>query len=150
MVTQTTPLADLYQQDETAWLEEMVRLLAAGRLEQLDVENLRELLADMARRDRRAVYNRLVVLLTHLLKWQHQPEQRSNSWRGTILSQRRRLRLLLESGTLRNYAAAVLPEVYLEARAQAAAESGLPLGTFPTEQVRSVDELLAADEEGNE
>jgi hypothetical protein len=97
----------------------------------------------MARRDRREVYSRLVVLLTHLLKWDHQPERRSGSWRGTILAQRRELRLLLESGTLRNHAIESLPEAYQEARAQAAAETGLPVTTFPADREYSIDELIA-------
>ena len=65
-----------------------------GRAE-MDYQNLSEYLADMARRDRREVFSRLVVLLSHLLKWEHQPEKRSGSWRGTILEQRRELRQLL-------------------------------------------------------
>jgi len=151
MVTRTTTsLPTLYEQDETAWLDEMARLVAERRVEELDLANLGEFLSDMAKRDRRAVYNRLAVLLTHLLKWEHQPDQRTNSWRGTIRSQRRKLRLLLESGTLRNHAAAILPEVYQEARAQAAAETGLPIATFPAESRQSVDELIAPEaEEGN-
>jgi hypothetical protein len=141
-------LSALYQEDETAWLEIMARLVAERRLEELDYANLSEFLADMARRDRREVYSRLVVLLTHILKWEYQPEMRSGSWRGTLMSQRRELRLLLESGTLRNHAAAVLADAYQEAREQAAAETGLPLEPFPAECAASVEELIAREEGG--
>src|SRR5438876_941199 len=99
-----SPLGALYEQDETAWLEQMADLVAQRRFEELDHEHLQEYLLDMARRDKREVFNRLVVLLAHLLKWEHQQEQRSNSWRGTIVLQRRELRQLLESGTLRRHA----------------------------------------------
>ena len=78
----------------------------------------------MAKRDRREVSSRLVVLLMHLLKWDHQPTERTGSWRGTILEQRRELRELLESGTLYNHALAVLPKAYADACKQAAAETG--------------------------
>ena len=88
-----------------------------------------------------------MILLTHLLKWEYQPEKRSGSWRGTILSQRRELRLLLESGVLRNHAIASLAEAYQEAREQAAAETELPPETFPINQERSVDELIARESE---
>src|SRR5437764_9918061 len=101
-------LTELFEHDETAWLECMADLVAQRRYDELDHQNLSEYLQDMARRDKREVFSRLVILLTHLLKWDHQPEQRSNSWRGTILSQRRELRLLLESGSLRRYASEVL------------------------------------------
>jgi hypothetical protein len=67
------------------------------------------------------------------------------SWRGTILEQRRELRLLLESGTLRNHAEAVLPDAYQEAREQAAAETGLDLNQFPADSAWSLDTLIARD-----
>jgi hypothetical protein len=102
----------------------------------------------MAKRDRREVYSRLVVLLTHLLKWQYQPDQRTGSWRGTILEQQRELRLLLESGTLRNHALASLAGAYADARKQAAAETDLARGTFPLESPWDLDGALAEQSEG--
>jgi hypothetical protein len=140
---ETLPLSVLYEQDETAWLEVMSHLAAEGRYAEMDHPNLSEYLADMAKRDRREVSSRLVVLLTHLLKWDYQPDQRSGSWRGTIMEQRRELRKLLESGTLHNHALAVLPEAYGDARKQAAAETGLVRGTFPAECSWDLEGLLA-------
>ena len=142
-------LSSLYHEDETAWLEAMARLVAERRFEEIDYEHLGEYLSDMARRDRREVYSRLVVLLTHLLKWEYQPEKRSGSWRGTILEQRRELRLLLESGVLRSHAIASLAVTYQEAREQAAAETGLPLETFPIQWEQSVDEVIARESESD-
>lgn len=133
----------LYEQDETGWLDAMSALAARGHHAEMDLPHLSEYLADMAKRDRREVYSRLVTLLSHLLKWEHQPERRSGSWRGTIREQRRELRQLLESGTLRNHAEAVLADAYAEARRQAADESELILDTFPAKDARSLDELLA-------
>jgi hypothetical protein len=91
------------------------------------------------------VSSRLVTLLVHLLKWEHQPDRRSGSWEGTILEQRRELRQLLESGTLRNHAIAVLAEAYADARKQAAAETRLPRGTFPTVCSSDLESLLIDD-----
>src|SRR5579864_3548088 len=96
---QTLPLPLLFERDETAWLEIMAQLAAQGRYTEMDHANLSEYLSDMAKRDRREVFSRLVTLLMHLLKWEHQPDHRSGSWQGTILEQRRELRKLLESGT---------------------------------------------------
>lgn len=140
------PLNLLYEQDETAWLEAMSQLAAHGRLEEMDRHHLSEYLADMAKRDRREVSSRLVTLMTHLLKWEHQPDYRTGSWRGTILEQRRELRKLTESGTLRNHAHSVLAECYEDARKQTAAETELPLSTFPAECGWQLDELLTDDE----
>src|SRR5437879_5389103 len=75
--------------------------------------------------------------------WEHQPEGRSGAWRGTIRAQRRELRQLLESGTLRKHAESVLADAYAEARRQAADETELSLDLFPVEDARDLDELLA-------
>jgi len=141
------PLHMLYEQDETAWLEIMSNLAAEGRYAEMDHPNLSEYLADMAKRDRREVLSRLVLLLVHLLKWEHQPDHRSGSWQATILEQRRALRKLLDSGTLQNHAFAVLAEAYADARKQAAAETGLPRTTFPDECIWDLDSLLVDDVE---
>ena len=140
-----TRLSELYHEDETAWLEAMSRLVADRRLEELDHENLSEFLLDMARRDKREVLSRLATLLAHLLKWEHQPEQRSNSWRATIAVQRQELHDLLESRTLMNYANEVLSKAYERAARQASMETGLPEESFPSECPLSLDAILAQD-----
>src|SRR5439155_23872998 len=114
---------------------------------EMDYLHLSEYLADMAKRDRREVSSRLVTLLIHLLKWEQQPDQRSGSWQGTILEQRRELRKLLESGTLHKHALSVLAEAYADARKQAAAETGLPRGTFPAECGWDLESLLEDKED---
>ena len=133
----------LYERDETAWLEAMSVLAASGRYAEMDYHHLSEYLADTARRDRREVVSRLVTLLSHLLKWEQQPGRRSGSWRATIREQRRELRQLLESRTLRNHAIAVLADAYADARKQAADETELPRTTFPEECRWDLDGALA-------
>lgn len=139
--------ATLYEVDETAWLEATANLIRDGRLTEVDLNSLAEYLTDMAKRDRREVVSRLVTLLSHLLKWEHQLDRRSGSWRGTILEQQRELRQLLESGTLRNHAAAVFADAYADARKQAAAETGLPRTAFPEECRCDLNRALADWEE---
>jgi hypothetical protein len=141
------PLGVLFEQDETAWLEIMANLAAEGRFAEMDHANLSDYLKDMAKRDRREVASRLVTLLTHLLKWEYQPDRRSGSWQGTIMEQRRELRKLLESGTLQKHALAILEECYADARKQAAVETGLARGAFPVECAWNLESLLADVEE---
>ncbi len=144
MVQRTLPtLAALYEADETAWLDQTAELIRSGRLDQLDTANLAEYLTDMAKRDRREVFSRLVILLVHLLKWHHQPDRRSGSWQGTILEQQRELRQLLESGSLHNHAVAILAEAYADARKQAAAETDLPRSAFAEECPWDLEAALA-------
>src|SRR5205823_4273985 len=122
----TESLAALYTEDETAWLEAMAEAARRGDVAALDLDHLSEYLTDMALRDRRKVKSRLVVLLTHLLKWEFQPERRSRSWRTTVLNQRQRLADLAGSGVLRVHAENVLPEAYEDAVELAASETALP------------------------
>ena len=93
-----TTLSDLYLVDETAWLEQMARLSANGVPSEMDLDHLSEYLTDMAKRDKREVVSRLVVLLVHLLKWEHQQDKRSRGWELTIKEQREELTDLVEGG----------------------------------------------------
>jgi hypothetical protein len=145
MITKTTDtLAELYERDETAWLDAMAELATEGRLHDLDCPHLAEYLTDMARRDRREVESRLEVLLVHQLKWVFQPEKRTPSWRGSILVQRNELARLVK-GVLRNHAQEVLAEIYEVALAVASAETELPTTTFPPECPWTLEQLLSAE-----
>lgn len=138
-------LPDLYEADETAWLEAMAELIQKGRSCDLDYPHLQEYLTDMARRDRREVESRLVVLLAHVLKWTYQPEQRPRSWHATIIEQRQELARLANRGVLRKHAEAVLPDVYAEAVERAVAETGLAVESFPGECPYIFEQLLRSD-----
>jgi hypothetical protein len=135
-------LAELYLADETTWLEQMAQLAADGDASLLDLPHLSEYLTDMALRDKREVLQRLIVLLAHLLKWDHQPERRSRSWELTIQEQREELQELLESSTLRLHAEHSLPLAYSRAVRRAAVETELPEATFPSECPWSLEGVL--------
>jgi Domain of unknown function DUF29 len=143
--TLAMPLSVLYERDETAWLEAMSERIRLGRLDDLDYANLAEYLADMARRDRREVESRLTVLICHALKWAYQSDQRSRSWRGTVIEQRQEVEGLVRRGVLRNHAEAMLADLYAKAVELAAAETGLPAAIFPAACPFTVDQLLSAD-----
>ena len=137
------PLPTLYERDYVDWLQRNAALLRAGRLDALDAENLAEELEDMARSDVRAVRSHLEVLIAHLLKWTHQPQQRSSSWRGSIYNARRAIeRRLQESPSLRRRLPELVADVYPDAVFNAANETGLPEASFPAECPYSIDALL--------
>ena len=140
-------LPDLYESDETAWLDAMAKLIRQRRFRDLDYKHLGEYLEDMARRDRREVKSRLVVLMAHLLRWQFQPKRRSRSWRATIIHQRQELADDVGLGVLRNYAGSVLTSAYANAVKLAVAETGLVADAFPAECPYSLEQVLS---EGNE
>lgn len=146
MIQRVSSLVEqLYESDETAWLEAMADLIHLGRCDELDFPHLEEYLTDMARRDRREVESRLATLLTHILKWEHQPDHRSRSWRGTLIEQRYELSRQVAKGVLRNHAEAVLADAYAEAVERAAAETGLAAVSFPAVCPLTLEQLLAMD-----
>jgi len=53
--------------------------LRAGRLDELDLENLAEEIADVSRREADALESHLETLVLHLLKWRHDPDHRSRN-----------------------------------------------------------------------
>jgi Domain of unknown function DUF29 len=138
-------MAALYESDETAWLEATAELLRTGQVDRIDFDVLEEYLTDMAKRDRREVENRLVTLIAHLLKYEHQAARRSGSWRATILEQRQELEGLLGRGILRNHAVDVLSRAYAKAVDRAATETELPNEAFPATCPYSLDDVLTAE-----
>lgn len=133
----------LYDDDYLAWCEQQATLLRAGRLDDLDLANIAEELDAMGRSEQGELENRLEVLLTHLLKRDHQTARRSRSWEATINEQRSRLkRLMKRSPSLKRDLAATVAEVYPDALRQAAIETGLDPSAFPETLPWEVDQIL--------
>jgi len=139
----TEQLDVLYERDYSRWLFENARLLREGRLAQADISNIAEELEDMGRSEARALQSHLLVLLTHLLKWQYQSERRSSGWRGSIFNARRAIdRLLKESPSLRQRIPGLVASIYVDATFNAANETGLPEARFPASCPYSFEDLL--------
>ena len=87
-----------------------------------------------------------MVLLTHLLKWQQQPCDRSTGWAGSIVEHRRRIREEIEdSPSLAGYPGEVFGRCYQAAREQAAAETGMPMTSFPETSPYTLERALDPD-----
>ncbi len=125
--------ANLHDEDFHAWTEQQARLLRTGRLHEADLPHLIEEIEMMGASERRELVNRLAVLLTHLLKWQHQPNLRARSWQITIKEQRRRrARHLRDNPSLAARLAEFVSDAYTDAVLMAARETGLEESTFPS------------------
>lgn len=135
-------LPELFELDETAWLEQMAALAGQGAGDALDLHHLSEYLGDMAKRDKREVVQRMMVLLVHLLKWEHQPKKRTRSWQLTIDEQREELQELLESGSLRGHAEQDLSKIYSKAVRRAAVETKLKAEVFADECPYTLEQIL--------
>jgi len=130
-----TELRLLYEQDYYTWLMRTAELIRQGRFEELDADHLADEIEDMGKSTQRELASRLVVLLSSLLKWQHQPDQRvrhGRSWQLTIKEQRRQLAILLRKNPgLQVLIDESVAEAYGIALLVAARESGLAETVFP-------------------
>ncbi|MBC7684265.1 MAG: DUF29 domain-containing protein [Bdellovibrionales bacterium] len=132
-----------YERDLVAWLEKQASILRAGKFETLDLHNLVEELEAMAGRDRRELASRLAVLLTHLLKCQFQPDQKSSSWIDTIREQRDEIAALLEqSPSLRQLVHEYSQDAYQRAVKRAVDQTGLASSAFPTRNPFTAEQIL--------
>jgi hypothetical protein len=142
-MAKTLDKPSLYDTDYVAWLNEQVHHLRAARLAALDVENVALELEGLMKTERRQLRSRLEVLIVHLLKWDHQPEQRSNRRRATVAEQRRRIRdLLLDSPSLRQDVNPICQAVYQDAVQQAAIEARLRETFFPQALPCTVEQVF--------
>lgn len=144
--TLTTLTSSLHDQDFNLWVESTIELLQQKRFDQLDIENLISEIESMGKNDRKSVKSNLRILLMHLLKWQYQPDKRTNSWRTTIKEHRNRLEDdFADSPSLKNYFLEVFDECYQKARDLASSETGLSISVFPVECPFPSDLVLESD-----
>jgi hypothetical protein len=135
----------LYDRDFFAWANEQAGLLRAGRLSEIDLENVAEEIESMGRSEKRELVSRLTVLLLHLLKWEHQAAGRGNSWRLSIANARDRLiEHLDDNPSLKSRLDAAVTSAYRYARREASVETNLPEATFPGTCPWSYDQIIDA------
>ncbi|RLC06783.1 MAG: DUF29 domain-containing protein [Deltaproteobacteria bacterium] len=139
----TTLLEKFYEQDYYLWLMKNVALVREGRFSEADFGNIAEELESMGKSEKRALGSRLAVLLSHLLKWRFEPERRSNSWKYTIIEQRRKIReLLSDSPSLRHELDKKFAYAYESALIKAAKETGMDMASFPQNCPFSLKEVM--------
>jgi hypothetical protein len=147
-------LEALYQTDYAAWAKRHVELLRARRFGELDIAHLLDELNDMGKSERRELESRLLILIARLLKWAYQyqalserwREVKGESWRDTIVEQRKQLAVLLRhSPGLNSVLGGAILAAYPDAVDLASKETRLPPETFPALCPYSAEELLRDD-----
>lgn len=136
----------LYDTDFNLWIEQTITALKSGDIQTLDLDNLIEEIEAMTRSDKREIFNRLKVLIMHLLKCQYQPQKKTNSWIKTINEQRDQIELVLaDSPSLRPYLTLKLEEIYKKAKRDAVTETKLTPETFPTDCPFTEEQILDSE-----
>ncbi|MGQ9365382.1 DUF29 domain-containing protein [Azospirillum sp. ST 5-10] len=135
-----------HEGDFYAWTNEQAALLRAGKLADADIANIAEEIESMGRSEQQQLENRLTVLLLRLLKWQHQPVLRGNSWRLTIKEQRQRIaRLLRKNPSLKAVLDETVADAYADALIGAQRETGSAEDRFPAACPWTFDRMMADD-----
>ncbi|MCG9890561.1 MAG: DUF29 domain-containing protein [Thermosynechococcaceae cyanobacterium MS004] len=139
-------MSNTYLVDFSAWIDETAQLLRDRRWQEIDVTHLVEEIQDLGKSEKRAISSQLTRLLLHLLKWQFQPQRRSDSWLDSITDARTQIALAIEdSPSLGNYPAQQLQESYSRACRQAAKQTGMDLSTFPPACPYTLELVLSED-----
>lgn len=137
------PVRTRYEDDLYGWVQEQVALLRLGRLDEVDAEHIAEELADVGKSEFAKMQSALEVLLTHMLKWDYQPEKITRSWDNTIAIQRQHhADVLADNPGLKSRRDEALVRAFRLARAHASTETGLPKTRFPAECHYSWDDVL--------
>ena len=132
-----------YSVDFDKWTAQTAQLLREKRWAEIDTERLVEEIEDLGKRDRRAVMSQLIRLLMHLLKWEYQPERRSDSWLDSVSDARVQIELACEdSPSLKNYLMEQVGASYERARRQAAKQTVLEISTFPRSCPYELEQVL--------
>lgn len=139
-------MSEKYLTDLSSWIDQTAQLLREDRWHEIDIPNLIEELEDLGKSERRGIASQLTRLLLHLLKWQYQPQRRSDSWLDSITDARTQIELAIEdSPSLGRYPAEQLQGCYERARRQAAKQTNLEISVFPESCSYSLERLLAED-----
>ena len=123
-----------YETDVVAWANEQAEHIRAGHFNQLDLTHIAEEIEDVGKSEQRELASRMAVLLMHLLKFQYQPDKRTNSWTTTIKTPRRLLvRRLQKTPSLSPMLTDPewIDEMWVDATAAAEKETGIDIGAFP-------------------
>ncbi len=133
----------LYDRDFHLWAKTMAELIRQGRFDQLDIDTLAEEVEDMGKSEARRIESYLKRLLHHLLKWQYQPDQQSNSWKASIRESREEIwKTINQNPSLQPYPAEILIESYEIAKIRAMGETGLAEEIFSSSCPFPIDQVL--------
>jgi hypothetical protein len=132
--------------DFNLWIQQTAQLLREHRWQEIDLKLLIEEVEDLGKSERRAITSQLIRLLLHLLKWQYQPQRRSDSWLDSITDARTQIELAIQdSPSLKSYPSEQLDDSYQKARRQAAKQTGIEISVFPENCPYALELVLNED-----
>lgn len=132
-----------YESDFYTWTIDQAAALREGRLSELDIEHLAEEIEDLGKEVFWKLTSSYRIILIHMLKWDHQSERRSRSWFLSIRTHRNDLsHLLRDNPGLKSRRVDALDRAYLNARLEAADQTGLDEAIFAERCPYTLDDIL--------
>jgi hypothetical protein len=131
-----------YEGDFYTWTQEQGSLLRARRFDGIDWENVAEEIETLGRDEFRKLVSFYRLILLHMLKFDHQPNNRTRSWLISIDNHRdSAAEVLADNPGLKSRVDEAVARAYSYARRDAADETGLPLKAFAPACPYSIDEI---------
>ena len=121
-----TPASPDCNADGYGWAMAQADLLRRGRFGEADWENIVEEIECVGRQERSEYESHLIRVLTHMIKWEVQPECRGMSWWLSIMNGRDDAeRSLSKNPSLKPILGEIFTDALRYARRQAARETGI-------------------------
>ncbi|MHB1680941.1 MAG: DUF29 domain-containing protein [bacterium] len=79
-------ITELYNTDYYTWAMTNAELLMEGRFDEIDYINLAEEVKDLGNSEYYRLVSFFANLLSHLYKWDNQPDLRTKSWKVTVIN----------------------------------------------------------------
>jgi hypothetical protein len=123
-----------YEADYYGWIEDQVALLKAGRLSEIDTQNIAEEIKSIATKQYDHLERAARALIYNLLKWDLQPDRRSPSMVLSIDAHRDQVtRLLDRNPSLAADVSEAIADAYLYATYDMMRDADLPESAFSPE-----------------
>ena len=115
-----------YAGDGYGWAMAQGKLLRERRIDAIDWDNVAEEIETMGRSERNEYVNHMIRVLTHMIKWEVQPDRRGLSWWLSIMNGRDDAeRILVQNPSLKPQLDDLHNEALRYAQRKAVAETGL-------------------------
>jgi len=130
-------------QDLYGWAVQTAQLLKDRKMNEVNFDEIVEELESLGRSEKHELINRLSLIMSHLLKWQFQPNMRGHSWKYTIREQRDQTKIHWEDNPgLKGKLDEIMMKAHKVAASKATKETGLDEKTFPQKCPYTFEQLM--------
>jgi len=133
-----------YDEDVYGWTIHTAELLRSKKMDEVDFENIIEEIESLGRSEKNGLTSSIRLIISHLLKWQYQPERRTPSWKATISTHRMQAEFYLDDNpSLKSKIDDILVKAYKRAVIEAANDTLMEDSVFPKECPYSFEEITS-------